>query len=407
MKAGRQNSQINPKVKVPKLDFGGYMQPTRNDHFTPTEEILAVALELSSGAWKIAFQDGKHEKPAIRTVSGETASGRLNEAVQEIEKIKRKWRLSPDVRTVVLYEAGQDGFWIQRALTKLGYEALICDPASIPVERHARRAKTDRLDAIKLVLCLRAWLRGEYDRMHVIRVPNVKDEAQRHLSRDRGELQKELCQHRDRMRKLLRTVGCWQSVEGNVAARLTKGELKCHDGSALPGELHERLSRECERLVLAEQQFAGLEQELTNQLPEGTQDRIDNLMRLKSVGPVGATRLVLELFWRRFDNRRQVGSCVGLVPQPYDSGESRVDQGISKQGNRRVRHLLIELSWLWLRHQPSSAIAKWYAQRTTGSGQSKRGKRSAIVAVARRLAIALWRYLEHGVVPDGAVLKRI
>jgi transposase len=330
----------------------------------------------------------------------------LEETVQEIEKIKTKWGLGLGIRTVVLYEAGQDGFWIQRALSKLGYEALICDPGSIPVERHARRAKTDRLDAIKLVLCLRAWLRGEVDRMHVITVPSVEDEAQRQLSRDRGVLQKEVMQHRDRIRKLLRTVGCWQSVEGDVAARLAKGEFRCHDGLALSPELHERLSRECERLVLVEHQLSGLENELAYQLPEGTQERIANLERLKAVGTVGATRLVLELFWRHFDNRRQVGSCVGLVPQPYDSGESRVDQGISKQGNRRVRSLLIEMAWFWIRYQPDSAIAKWYRQRTQSSGQNKRGKRHAIVAVARRLAIALWRYLEHGVVPDGAVLKR-
>ena len=382
------------------------MQPTRIDNFTPAEDVLAVSLELSSGAWKIAFHDGKREKPAIRTVSSESPSNRLKETAQEIEKIKTKWGLGLGIRTVVLYEAGQDGFWIQRALSKLGYEALICDPGSIPVERHARRAKTDRLDAIKLVLCLRAWLRGEVDRMHVITVPSVEDEAQRQLSRDRGVLQKEAMQHRDRMRKLLRTVGCWQSVEGDVAARLAKGEFRCYDGLALSPELHERLRRECERLVLVDQQLSVLEQELAYQLPEGTQERIANLERLKAVGTVGATRLVLELFWRHFDNRRQVGSCVGLVPQPYDSGASRVDQGISKQGNRRVRSLLIEMAWFWVRYQPDSTIAKWYRQRTQSSGQSKRGKRHAIVAVARRLAIALWRYLEHGVVPDGAVLKR-
>jgi len=207
------------------------------------------------------------------------------------------------------------------------------------------------------------------------------------------------------MRKLLRTVGCWDSVEGDVAERLDKGEIRCHDGGPLPAELHARLSRECERLRLAEQQFALLDEDLARQLPEGTQERIENLMRLKSVGSVGATRLVLELFWRHFDNRRQVGSCVGLVPQPYDSGESRVYQGISKQGSRRVRSLLVEMSWFWIRHQPGSMISKWYMQGITGSGKSKRSKRSAIVAVARRLAIALWRYLEQGVVPDGAVLK--
>ena len=381
------------------------MQPTRKGHFTPTEEILAVALELSNGAWKIAFQDGKHETPAIRTVSHEVAGKRLAEAVHEIDRIKKKWRLAADVRTVVLYEAGQDGFWIQRALTKLGYEALICDPGSIPVERHARRAKTDRLDAIKLVLCLRAWLRGEYDRMHVIRIPKEEDEARRQLSRDRGELVKERGQHHDRMRKLLRTVGCWCEIAGDVGQRLAQGEFRCQDGSKLPVELYARLERECERLALVEQQLAYLEDELKHQLSEGTQERIDTLQKLKAVGAVGATRLVLELFWRHFDNRRQVGACVGLVPQPYDSGASRIDQGISKQGNRRVRSLLIEMAWFWLRYQPNSAIAKWYVQRTNGSGQNKRGKRSAIVAVARRLVIALWRYLEQGVIPEGAALK--
>lgn len=381
------------------------MQPTRINDFTPADEVLAVALELSNKSWKIALHDGKREKPAIQTVSDDTAAGRLGEAVQEIEKIKAKWDLAADVRTVVLYEAGQDGFWIERELFRRGYEVVLCDPASIPVERHKRRAKTDRLDAIRLVLTLRGWLRGEYDRMHVIRVPTVEAEAQRQLVRDRGELQKETQQHCDRIRKLLRTVGCWDGVGDDVGARLSKRELRCHDGAPLPAQLQQRLERECQRLELAQQQLAALGKEIAEQLPPVTRQRVADLERLKGVGPVGATRLVLELFWRNFDNRRQVGACVGLVPQPYDSGESRVDQGISKQGNRRVRALLIEMSWFWLRYQPGSAMAKWFALRTQG-GQNKRSKRIAIVAVARKLVIALWRYLEHGVVPDGAVLKR-
>ncbi|WP_017874786.1 IS110 family transposase [Janthinobacterium sp. CG3] len=381
------------------------MQPTRANDFTPEVEVFAVALELSSKSWKIALHDGKREKPAIQTVSGETAAGRLNETVQEIEKFKAKWGLAVEVRTVVLYEAGQDGFWIERALSKLGYEVVICDPASIPVERHKRRAKTDRLDAIKLVLTLRGWLRGEYDRMHVIRVPTVEAEAQRHVVRDRGELQKETQQHRDRIRKLLRTVGCWDGVGGDVGARLNKRELCCYDGDPLSAQLQQRLEQECKRLELAQQQLAALEKGMAEQLPPEVRQRIADLERLKAVGPVGATRLVLELFWRKFENRRQVGACVGLVPQPYDSGESRVDQGISKQGNRRVRALLIEMSWFWLRYQPDSVMTKWFARRTQG-GQNKRGKRIAIVAVARKLVVALWRYLEHGIVPEGAQLKR-
>jgi transposase len=181
------------------------MLPTQEKNFTLGEEILAVSLELSKGSWKVALHDGKRDKPAIHTVSSEAPGARLAEAVRLIEATKKKWELGGASRVVVSYEAGQDGFWISRALTTRGYEALIVDPASIPVERRARRAKTDRLDAIKLVTSLRAWLRGERDRMHVIRVPACAAEAQRQLVRDRGELQKETQQHRDRMRKLLRT----------------------------------------------------------------------------------------------------------------------------------------------------------------------------------------------------------
>ncbi|HEX7634454.1 MAG TPA: IS110 family transposase [Noviherbaspirillum sp.] len=381
------------------------MQPTHAKNFTPCEEVLAIALELSSKSWKLALHDGRRDKPAVHTVDDEAAGERLTHAVAVIEEVRRQWQVGATWRVVVLYEAGQDGFWISRALARLGYETLIVDPASIPVERYARRAKTDRLDAIKLVFCLRGWLRGERDRMHVIRVPTPETEAQRHLARERGELQKEIGQHRDRMRKLLRTVGCWDPDGDDFAKRLAQGEIQCHGGAALPPELLMRLTQECERLTLAEQQLAALDKTLVRQLPKPVQKRIADLKQLKGVGEVGAMRLVLELFWRDFANRRQVGSCVGLVPQPYDSGQSRVDQGISKQGNRRVRALLIEMAWFWLRYQPDSAIAHWFAQRTLGSGTNKRGKRIAIVAVARKLAIALWRYLKEGVVPEDATTK--
>lgn len=381
------------------------MESTLVKDFTPEMTTLAVAFELSKASWKIGLHDSKREHPAIHTVSDDAAQKRLEQAVAVIEETKRKWGLDKHIRVVVMYEAGQDGFWIARALIKLGYEALIVDPASIPVERHARRAKTDRLDTIKLLTCLRAWLRGEHDRMHVIRMPEPAAEAQRHLVRDRGELQKECGQHRDRIRKLLCTAGCWGNIESDFAQRLVNDDIKCHDGAPISPELHQRLSRECARLALAQQQLAALEKTLVKQLPEPVQKRITDLTRLKAIGEVGAMRIVLELFWRDFDNRRQVGSCVGLVPQPYDSGESRVDQGISKQGNRRVRALLVEMAWMWLRYQPESALTRWFDKRTQGSGSNKRARRIAIVAVARRLVIALWRYLKDGVVPEGAALK--
>ena len=380
------------------------MKPTRTNYSTPDEGVLAVSLELASAKWKIGLHDGRRDNPTVKTVSAGDPAARVKQVVDEIDKTKAKWELPAEIRTVILYEAGQDGFWIARALNALGYEALVCEPASIPVPRRGRRAKTDRLDAILLVETLRAWLHGEHDRMKVIRMPLPDDEAQRQVVRDRGELQKELMQHRDRMRKLLRTVGCWQSVDGDVARRLAEGQFRVHNGEPLPPQLHERLMRECQRLALAEAQFKALDKEMLKHLPEATQERVAKLQRLKAVGPTGAIRLVLELFWRKFNNREQVAACVGLVPQPKDSGYSHADQGISKQGNRRVRSLLIEMAWFWLRYQPTSAISRWYAQFTSG-GRGKRTKRIGIVAVARRLVIALWRYLEHDVVPEGAQLK--
>ena len=380
------------------------MKPTRDDYFTPYEGVLAVSLELASAHWKIGLNDGRRDNPTVKTVSAGQPAQRLQQVVDEIAQIKAKWALPSEVRTVVLYEAGQDGFWIARALHDWGYEALVCDPASIPVPRRARRAKTDRLDAILLVETLRAWLHGERDRMRVIRIPSPEAEAERHVVRDRGELQKEVMQHCDRIRKLLRTYGCWETIDRDFARRLAEGQCRCHNDEPLPQHLQERLTRECQRLALVQAQFEKLDKELVTHLPETTQERVTKLQRLKGVGTTGATRLTLELFWRKFSNREQVGACVGLVPQPNDSGNSRIDQGISKQGNRRVRSLLIEMSWFWLRYQPSSAISRWYAQFTSG-GHGKRTKRIAIVAVARRLVIVLWRYLEHGVIPEGAQLK--
>jgi transposase len=342
----------------------------------------------------------------VHTVAQPQAAARLQAVLDVIEQQKLKWSLPAGVRIVVSYEAGQDAFWISRALQARGIECYVIDPASIPVERHKRRAKTDRLDAIKLVINLRAWLRGERDRMRVVHVPSPQDEASRQLTRDRGQLQKEVLQHRDRMRKLLATLGCWDEVDHKAfAGRLARDEVRCHDGTPLPPELRERLLRECERLALAEQQLAALEKTRQASLPAPARKRSDDLARLKGIGEVGASRLALELFWREFSNRRQVGACVGLVPQPYDSGQSQVDQGISKQGNGRVRALLIEMAWCWLRHQPGSALTQWFNQRTQGTGPNRRARRIAIVAVARRLAIALWRYLKDGVIPEGAQLK--
>ncbi|MGF6960826.1 hypothetical protein QFZ97_006782 [Paraburkholderia youngii] len=239
--------------------------------------VLAVSLELAAAKWKIALHDGQREKPAVHTVAQPHAATRLQAVLDVIEQQKLQWSLPLETRVVASYEAGQDAFWICRALQARGIECHVVDPASIPVERHRRRAKTDRLDVIKLVINLRAWLRGERDRMHVVHVPSPQDEASRQLMRDRGELQKEVLQHRDRMRKLLITLGCWDEVDHkHFADRLARDEIRCHDGAPLPIELRERLLRECERLALAQQQLATLEKTRQASVPASARKRCDD-----------------------------------------------------------------------------------------------------------------------------------
>jgi len=382
------------------------MQPTQHKNFTPDDALLAVALELSKGSWKIALHDGKRDKPAIHTVSDEEAPTRLAHAATVIEEMKRKWQLDQHIHVAVVYEAGQDAFWIGRALVDLGYEALAIDPASIPVERHARRAKTDRLDAIKLVTCLRAWLRGERDRMHVIQAPSPQAEAQRHLVRDRGEMQKECGQHRDRMRKLLRTVGCWDPVEGDFAQRLTRGEVLCHDGTAIAPELQERLSRECERLALVEQQLAALEKRLVKQLPPPVQERIVNLTRLKGVGEVGAMRLILAVLARFRQPAparlvRRPGAAA--LRQRRKPGRSRHQQARQPAGARVVDRDGVDVAALPARQRAGELVRATHArQRTEQARQAHCDRGGGAQAGDRLVAVCEgWRDTERRGAEDG------
>jgi transposase len=380
------------------------MLQTQFNDTTSNSTLLAVSLELAKNSWKVAFQDGRRARPSLHAISDLQPLARLEALLALIHGMLLKWKLPESTRVVLCYECGQDGFWITRALADRGYEALAVDAASIEVSRQSKRAKTDRLDAIKLVTRLMSWLHGDQGCMRVVHVPKLRDEGLRQLARERGELQKECQQHRDRMRKLLRTEGCWDNVQGNFAQRLKDCDVTTYDGQPLQPLLRRRLEQECLRLAQVEAQFAKLESDFLELLPEDVRGRVRQLSQLKGIGLVSAERLVLELFWRDFHNRREVGACVGLVPQPFDSGESHVDQGISKQGNRRVRALLIEIAWFWLRYQGNSALAQWFIKRTSGSGPNKRIRRIAIVAVARKLTIALWRYLTAGEIPQGAEL---
>lgn len=378
------------------------MRTTYDKQHRADDQVLAVALELSKASWKVAMSDAQHN-PRIKNADAQQPLERLEQVLTLIKDARARWTLPEDVRVVVLYESGQDGFWIQRALAARGIETLIIDPASLPVERKARRAKTDRLDARRLVEALLGWLRGEQQRFRVLRQPSVAQEDSRHWGREREQLQREMQQHRDRMVKLLVTQGCWEKLDRAFAQRLANGELCDWEGKPLGATLQARLQRELTRWQQVRDQFRQLEQEQAERFSAQQQAQLTQLVQLRGVGPVSAQRLVLELFWRHFANARQLGACVGLVPQPYDSGTMRKDQGISKQGNRRVRALLVELAWMWLRYQPNSALSCWFASKV--QGDSKRSRRVAIVALARRLLIALWRYLERGVPPEGSQLK--
>ena len=377
------------------------MQPAQR---VDRNSALEVSLELANGKWKVALGSASRANPTVISVDASVLWDRVQLLLQRLAEFKVRWGLPDDCPVTLIYEAGQDGFWIARVLQERGIRAIVVDPASVPVARHARRVKTDRLDALKLLEVLRSWVRGECGELRVLHVPSEAAEAQRLMPRERGLLQKEINQHTDRITKRLRLYGCVTEIDETFAQRLAAGEIRQADGRPLPEEVCDWLVRESDRLELARKQLGGLEKTLLHQLPESVQQTIAALAGLKGVGWVGAMRLVLELFWRDFANRRQVGACVGLVPQPYDSGNSHVDQGISKQGNARVRSLLIEMAWFWVRYQPQSELAQWFARRTAGAG--KRGRRIAIVAVARRLAIALWRYLRDGVMPAGAQLKK-
>ena len=359
---------------------------------TPTT-VFCAALELSVSKWKLAFTSAERVRLVTidagdwRAFDKETAAARLRLDVPQ------------EQRLVTCYEAGRDGFWIHRELEEKGIANLVVDSSSIQVSRRARRAKTDGLDAESLAILLVRHVRGEKGVWQVARVPTVEEEDARRLHRERERLVKERTGHTTRLKSLL-------ALHGLKVNRLRYGHLSTVL-PRLPSNIAAEVVREMERLELVDRQLEQLAGERLAAVHDRTAphaDKIEQLEKLKALGPVGATILVSELFgWRKFKNGKQVGSCAGLAPTPYASGDMQREQGISKAGNRRVRTLCVELAWTWLRYQPESALAKWFNARFA-KGQS-RSRRLGIVALARKLLVALWRYLEHGVVPDGALMK--
>jgi transposase len=376
------------------------MTTTRQDQTIDRRPILHVAFELGLGQWKLAFTIGLAQAPRLRTVTARDQAAVL----REIALAKTRFALPPDAPVVSCYEAGRDGFWIQRWLTAAGVVNYVIDSSSIEVNRKQRRAKSDALDAGALVRLLVRYQLGEKKSFSVVRVPSAADEDQRQLHRELSALKDERTSLVNQLKGLLYSQGLLlPTVNAQFPEWLS--QARCWDGNAVGGELQARLRRTFERWQLLQRQIAALETAQRQRIgaePTPQVEMVRRLMTLKGIGGCGAWMLVKELFgWRRGFNRKQLGALVGLVPTPFASGQSRREQGISKAGNKRVRRLLVELAWCWLRHQPESALSGWFRRRFA---EGARLRRIGITALARKLLIALWRYLEHGEVPAGAVL---
>ena len=360
-----------------------------------------MALELSNKQWKVLIGDGHHHRHKT-VVAGDIAG-----LLEQIALIRAKWCVPSEAPVFSCYEAGRDGFWLHRCLLSHGVKNVVVDSSSIKVDQRARRMKTDHLDVKSLHGQLIRYVKGDDDVWRVVHVPSVEDEDRRRLYRERERLINEQGQHTNRIKSLLVLHGIRMELRKDFAEQL---DTLCQwDGTPLPAELRDELRREWHRREQVQAQLKDLHELQKVRIEaavcgEGPEGLIKQLMILKSVGWQSAWSLVMELFgWRHFRNRRELAGCTGLNPSPYNSGDSEREQGISKAGNRRVRRILIELAWLWLRYQPDSALTRWFNERWAGQG--KRGRRVGIVAVARRLVIALWKYLETGEIPAGAVLK--
>jgi transposase len=377
-------------------------QRTLQREDTTKKDVLHLAFELSQNKWKLGFSEGNRMR--FKTIIARN----LEQVQEEIEKAKVRFKLNDDVSIVSCYEAGRDGFWLHRYLLGCGIENVVVDSSSIEVDRRKRRAKTDRIDAGKLLQMLMRYHGGERLSWRVVRVPSVEEEDGRQLHRELEALSKERTMHRNRMKGLLIQQGI--AVKNPSSKRFLEEleSFRTWDGKPLPLDFKGRIVREYERLKEVEGQIYTLRKQRQSRLEHGespSMKKVVQLMSLRGIGVQSSWKFVQEFFgWRQFKNRKEVGSLAGLTPTPYDSGGSQREQGISKAGNKRIRTLAVEMAWVWLRFQPQSKLSQWYMERFARGG--KRMRRIGIVAMARRLLIDLWRYLENGVIPEGAALRK-
>ena len=365
---------------------------------------LFASLELSKSKWVVTINSPGSEKFSRHTVEG--GNGGYLLGLLSRWRAKAEERYGVAIKTVVIQEAGLDGFWIHRLLLANGIESHVVDAGSIAVARRHRRAKTDSIDGETLLRTLMAWGRGERRVCSMVQAPSPEEEDRRRLTRERGTLVKERIQHTNRIRGLLTGQGVrdYNPLRRDCLERLEA--LRTGDGRPLPPMLKAEIRRELDRVAVVTTQLAAVERArdaLVCTPAEEPNTPAAVLFKLKGIGPEFASLLWLEALFRSFANRRQVGAYGGLAPSPWQSGAVERDQGISKSGNHRLRRTMIELAWSWLRHQPNSALSRWFQARV---GAAKgRIRRIAIVALARKLLVALWRYVTQGVVPGGAELK--
>lgn len=366
---------------------------------------LFASLELSKARWLVTVSAPGSDKLSRHQVPGGDGQALL-ELLWRLQAAAAR-RTGAPVMIIVIQEAGLDGFWIHRLLVQNGITSHVVDPASIAVNRRHRRAKTDKIDGVKLLRTLMAWMRGERQVCTMVQPPSPEDEDRRRLARERARLLKERIQHTNRIKGLLSGQGIPDYDPLHRDRRPCLAALTTGDGRPLPERLKAEIGRELDRLEMVVSQLTVVERErdaLVARTAEADACAAPAaLARLRGIGPELAALLWLEALFRRFDNRRQIAAYAGLAPSPWQSGETARDQGIAKSGNRRLRHAMVELAWFWLRHQPGSALSQWFQQRV---GQARgRVRRIAIVALARKLLVALWRYVRQGIVPQGAVLK--
>lgn len=363
---------------------------------------LYMAIEIGEAKWKLGFSIGMGQRPRIRVIEAR----QMKRLETEILAAKARFKLSESAKVHSCYEAGREGFWPHRALIELGVDNEVVDSSSIEVNRRARRAKSDRLDVVKLCEQLIRHTAGERKVWSVVRVPTVAQEDQRQLQRELMMCRRDLARVVVRVKGLLCAQGPRLVRRGSVPDDVAS--LKRWDGEPLPERLRARLQREVAKAKLLEKQQRELEREREQWLESSSSDpmlnQVRKLFKLRSIGVETAWLLPVEIFsWRKFRNVRELGALVGLCPTPHQSGTMSRELGITKAGNRYLRAHMIEIAWLWLRYQPQSNLAEWYRRKYAAAGAAQRKK--GIVAMARKLLIALWKYLEHDEIPAGAVLK--